>query len=435
MYKELINRFNLNLESLRSYVESVEDVLKIRKEFLEKNMEGIMLLEYCNIKKGRKSILEIEDRNKFMEFFESKVMKEYKFDGDEISLYFNDINIAKRMAKSINDIKLKKKQTDILYSGTLMLLVVYFEEMINKMLLDDLLKYPRIKIEDTTLKFQEIIDLGSIEEAKRYIVEKEVEKIMKENPNDWVKYLKEKVKLKLDSYDKNVKYFNEIMARRNLIVHNDGIVNNYYLNRVGVDNIYNVGIGDVLKVDSEYIIKAFDIFEEIAISTLFEIYLKEKLDEDSLEEIFELVTTKYLFKEKYYLAGKLYEQLLNSNKVKGELKIYCKLNYWQCNKWQGNSNKLIEELKQEDYSVYKVNIYLGALALQEQYDKFFEVYKQQNLIGIDELSNWPIFKDVRKDKRFEELTKPDEVEEIKELIKTKEVEALEEVKEVETREA
>lgn len=409
MYRNLIERFELNLNSLKLYVESVEEALEIRQEFLKNNLNGIMFMEYSRIKFGKEGFLEGSTREELVELFETKIMKECKVKDEEINLTFINSKIGKGFMKSLEDLKLKLKQTNILYSGTLMLLVVYFEETISSILLKDLLNYPRIKIENTSLKFEEIKDLGSIEEAKKYIVEKEVEKIMKENPDEWVKYLKQKVKLKLKSYEKNEKYFNEIMARRNLIVHNDGVVNKYYLNRVGKDNIYNVNIGDVLTVDSTYILKAFEVFEEITITILFEIYLNDKINSDVVDNIFNIITNKYLFKDKYYIAEKLYKLMLDSDKVQGELRLFSQLNYWQSVKWQNSTNETVKKLEKEDYSVYKDNIYLGALALQEKYDEFFSVYNQQNEIGIEELSDWPIFRKVREDDRFKELIKVKEI--------------------------
>lgn len=411
MYKELLDRFTLNLESLKMYVESAREVLKMEEDFLEKNAGAFMLMEYWNIKQGAKSVLDVNTKEELLELFDTEIIKEYSADKGKINITFNNHKMAKKFEDSIDKLKCKLKQTDILYSGTLMLLVVYFEEMFSKMLLKDLLKYPRIKIENNTLTFEEIKDLGSIDEAKKYLIEKEVDKIMKEKCDDWFKYLKQTVKLKLKCYDDHVSYFNEIMARRNLIVHNDGIVNTYYLNRVGKNNIYNVKLGDVLSVDSKYILEAFDVFEQIAVNTLVEIYLKENLDEDKIDNVFNLVTNKYLFEEKYTIALKLYELLLDCKFVKGELKLFCELNYWQCHKWLGITNDKIEKLNKFDYSVYKTKIHLGALALQEKYDDFFEAFNVQDEIRLVDLKNWPIFKEVRKDERFLELIKPKEIEE------------------------
>lgn len=405
MYKRLIREYQTNIHSLIMYLENAEEAFKIKKEFLKENSDLIMLLDYINIKKeevNEEDTEKEEKRKRISEVVEKQIIDNMKMTDDGgVQFKFKDHEVRKRVLETANKMDKKFKQDKILYSGTLMLLVVYFEEMISKMLLTDLLKYPRIKIEENSITFEELKDLGSIDEAKKYLIEKEVNIIMKENCDYWFnEHIKKLLKLKLNNYHKNKAKFNEIMARRNLLVHNEGIVNKYYLNRVGKDNIYSAKMGENLQVDNVYIKEALEIFEEIGIGVLVELYLKEPISDRDVDFLFNMTTNDYLFKDNYKIALVIYELLLDSKKIKGELKKYCELNYWQCHKWLGITNDKIKEFEKEDYSIYDASLKLGGFALQEKYDEFYEAFNNQNCISLEQLKEWPIFKLMRKDDRF-----------------------------------
>lgn len=413
MYKRLIKEYQTNIYSLTMYLENAEEAFKIKKEFLKESSDLLMLLDYINIKKeevNKENTEKEEKKRKISEVVEKKIIENMKITDDgDIEFELKGPDVKKRIMESVRNMDYKIKQDKILYSGTLMLLVVYFEEMLSKMLLTDLLKYPRIRIEENSITFEELKDLGSIDEAKKYLIEKEVNNIMKENCDYWFnEHIKKLLKLKLENYYKNKNKFNEIMARRNLLVHNEGIVNKYYINRVGKNNIYSAKIGKKLYVDNEYIKEALEIFEEVGVALLIELYLKEEINNEDKVYLFEIITDGYLFKEKYRIALALYELLLDSKKISGQLRKYCELNYWQCHKWLGTTNDKVKELEKEDYSIYDVRLKLGGLALQGKYDEFYEAFNKQNEITLECLKEWPIFKLIREDDRFRKMIEDEE---------------------------
>src|SRR5690606_30868436 len=70
---------------------------------------------------------------------------------------------------------------------------------------------------------------GSIEAARRHVIEKEVESVLRESHTaqfEWFeKRLNTSLREKLDAWPT----FIELTERRNLFVHNDGVVNSQYL--------------------------------------------------------------------------------------------------------------------------------------------------------------------------------------------------------------
>jgi hypothetical protein len=79
------------------------------------------------------------------------------------------------------------------------------------------------------LSFEDIASLGSIENARDLILEKEVESILRSSHNDQFKWMENAFGLTLTKELKIWPVFIELTERRNLFVHTDGVVSTQYL--------------------------------------------------------------------------------------------------------------------------------------------------------------------------------------------------------------
>lgn len=427
MYFNIIKDYVDNIKGLKSYIDIVEKTVFIEEEvkycklttdlidwaIRDIGREKVEIVnldidsneEEVDMDKLRSEINELKKKNipikkRIKILTKMLYINSYEFKDGSLNIIVKNWFLSKNIKEDIEKEYAKKKQKAILYEGTLMLLVTYFEDMLSTLLAQDLRHYSRIDISGKSISLSELNDLDDIKQAKNIIIHQEIEEIMKANPDEWIKHLTNKVKLEMGFLQENKEEFHEIMARRNLIVHNKGIINNYYLKRVSKKVKVNVKKGDKLHVDKQYIKTALSIMESIGLTILFEIYLKENISKSKLDELLELIYDNYLIKDEYNICMCLYSILLKSGKLKGDSQMYCKLNYWQCYKWLGIREGEIIKYEKDDYSSYKKKIYLPALALQERYDEFFEIYKQQDEIKFSELENWPIFKEVRKQEEY-----------------------------------
>ncbi len=62
----------------------------------------------------------------------------------------------------------------------------------------------------------------SIEDVKNHLIDDEVMSMMYKSVGEWIEYLKKNLNLKLEYVISVLPQLTEIVARRNLIVHNEG---------------------------------------------------------------------------------------------------------------------------------------------------------------------------------------------------------------------
>lgn len=188
----------------------------------------------------------------------------------------------------------------------------------------------------------------------------------------------------------------EIISRRNVIVHNEGIVNNIYMNAVSEEYRLHVQNGDILSVDREYILNAVDLVESIGMSIILEMWINEgDKNKKEVDKVLAIIFDEYLIFEKWENAKILYEICLKSNKMQLADKLMCKINRWQCYKWLGQFEEIKKEVEELDITACQPMYKLGVLALLEKEEEFFEYFGQQNDIDENELQEWPLFRGIR----------------------------------------
>ena len=296
-----------------------------------------------------------------------------------------------------------------------MLLVTYFENLIAGVLRENFTKYPqRILLNEKSVSYRMLTEVNDIEEIKNILIDQEVTNKMYESLLEWKNYFQKNLKLDIRVWEDEFDKIQEIIARRNLYVHNNGIVNNIYIKLVGDGGKYS--IGEYLNIDREYIDNAINIIEYMGISLLIEIWLKEYGDNsDEVKKITALIYDEYLELQRWEIARHFYEICLQSSKISIAYEVLFKINRWQCYKWLGEYEKIKNEVEEFDVSAYLPRYTLGILALREKYKEFFEVYDTQEDIGDEELKEWPLFKELRKSEEYMERFSDVEIKEVEKI--------------------
>jgi hypothetical protein len=80
-----------------------------------------------------------------------------------------------------------------------------------------------------TLTFAQLTEFGSIENAREYIIDKEIESVLRKSHSEQFDWLENKFGLPLRSNLPAWTLFIEITERRNLFVHTNGLVSHQYL--------------------------------------------------------------------------------------------------------------------------------------------------------------------------------------------------------------
>lgn len=300
---------------------------------------------------------------------------------------------------------------DTMYDNLLISIMIKFENIISDIFRNIISKYTEVYLNNKNVKYTDILKSNSIEEMKEILIDEEVEIIMRQNIFDWIKILKDKHGVSIDINNLYFKEFIEAYYRRNILVHNNGIINNDYiigLKKVGLE-VRDSYKGRKVRIDTDYILKVIDA----SIYTVFNfVYNIMKLFEDENEDFAGEILNygmDLIISKKYKLAKEMFYKLKDNKKVTEEIRIYSKINYWQTFKWDNNFDKVKNDVEKFDASANNETIQLAIYSLLDEYEKSFEIInnrfennnKDYELAGM--LEEWPIFQGLRKQTEYNNL--------------------------------
>jgi len=125
-----------------------------------------------------------------------------------------------------SEIRELETATRILPRMYIVTLICQYDAFIGNLIRLVLIEKPEIlNSSEKTLSFQQITQIGSIENAREYIIEKEIESILRKSHDDHLKWFENKLGIKLHEDKALLSTFFEITERRNLFAHNNGEVN------------------------------------------------------------------------------------------------------------------------------------------------------------------------------------------------------------------
>lgn len=258
------------------------------------------------------------------------------------------------------------------------------------------------------LTYNQLKTFDSIEDAKEYIIEKEIETVLRESHTEQFRWFEKKLGVNLLKDLPIWSTFIEVTQRRNLFVHTNGIVSTQYLNVCKENNVQlsnDLKVGDVLDVELGYF--------EIAFACLFEIGFKlnqvlrrhllpneiQRADSSFLNITFELIANRqYLLSKELHDFAEKYIKKYSSN----DLQLRIKLNRAQTYKWLNQKEKCIEIVDAIDWSASGDMFRLAAFVLKDDFENAASIMKNINPAAMTEsnYNDWPIFREFRKSQEF-----------------------------------
>ena len=296
----------------------------------------------------------------------------------------------------------------ILYEGTFMLLFTYFDGLISDLMHNYFRSFPKLlESGSVNLSLEELNLSKTVKEAKAYLISKHIEHLMYKNLEEQINYFEENLHIKCQEHIDWIKIA-EAKERRNLLVHNNGLVSRRYLQRFKAKmyhpNNKSLKEGDLLSINNEYFNRTLD---EILISGIIfgqECWRKwhpkdlESADTDLIERIYKL-----LLEKKWELAQRLSHYGRNSKVFNDAKQLIYDFNYCLCLKSLGKSEELNRELNNIDVSSLNPYLLLGYYALKKDASNFYKSLR--NTLGAFDLEKellleWPIVQELRDDKNF-----------------------------------
>ncbi|MBD8840071.1 hypothetical protein IFU39_19870 [Paenibacillus sp. CFBP 13594] len=405
-FETIFKKFIFNINSLRTYIKSVSlslDNQKSDQKFVESLDNAIELLIRKKINPS-----EFNDHNEKFEELEEKLKEKFNLEIDLEEPETAKVTMTGGLTGKIKDqfesYKLNKNQVNILYQSSLISLATFFELLVASIIKKRLFDYPSaLNIDERSLTLEEIRKLGSFENAEIYLIENEVEQIMRKNILDWIEYMKKNYKSKfLFLTDIEAKLF-EVFQRRNLFVHNEGIVNNIYLSRVNQDLVKDFSLGKKIIITNEYMDETIDLIEYVGVILALELWQKFEKVSMVRQDLIQEYGFEFMLQGKWKLSREVFSLLINEREIGNRSKTMGLINYWQSFKNLNEYDQVIGEIEKEDFSDRSLDFQLCFFALKDDFNNFFNILPEvcPSEISLEHLKKWPIFNSVRQTAEYE----------------------------------
>jgi hypothetical protein len=259
-----------------------------------------------------------------------------------------------------------------------------------------------------TLSFAELVELKSVDAAREFVLEREVDAVLRKSPAEQFTWLENKfgVQLRKDSVAWHT--FLEAMERSHHFVHRRGVVSQRYIDvcralGIPVDGV--ISVGDILPASTEYVDSAYRALYEISVNLahIFWRTLKpaelETADRNMLN-----ITRDLMAGEKYKLAIALldFSVLTLKHFSDDEMRRTFIINRAQAYKWNRQEKLCSLILSQEEWTGQPDHIQLAVAVLSDNYQlagTLMEKIGAREDRGISYKES-PLFKEFRKSAEF-----------------------------------
>lgn len=346
--------------------------------------------------------------DKLVKFMDENVEEIENEDGKKsIAVKYEDSKIFDRLTKNSEISILASK---IIPESLFVSLISQFDAYFNTLLRVLFELRPEyINNSERNLTFSELIELESIERAREYIIEKEVESVLRKSHTDHFDYLENKLNMPLRKNLPVWPKFIEITERRNLFVHCDGKVSSQYLrvckkNKVDVKDIE---LNQRLSIDPDYFNLTYNCLFELAVKlthTLWRKLLKEDIknaDKHLNDICFELLNNRQFELADNLLCFACNQKDFYNDALKNVFVVNQALSMYLQNKTK-EAKKIIN---QKDWSATSDDFKLAHLVLNEEYEDCYLLMKKIGKDGEVDKENyrtWPLFLKLRKEDKFKE---------------------------------
>ncbi|MFA5316120.1 MAG: hypothetical protein WC369_01695 [Dehalococcoidales bacterium] len=387
-FEGIYRSFKNNLESLEVFLRNLVPVVKKQDRLSAKKVNKILKQAYGIIKVAKDKGNRLESKRKIIEELSDEQIHQIK----EIFAILPLLTTS---------------QGELLYRSSFVMLLSYFDFLISDLIRYYYRKYPEF-LSSKALPFtlKELIDLGSVNDAKEYIINREADSLLYESLDRQKNFFKDILKVDLKHQIVNWGRLNEAVERRNIIVHNNCKINRRYL--VNADLSLILGTTKELKEGSEINITEpyfKSVFEEICVAgvVLIQVCWRKWEKDDLSGSDGNLILDIYneLLKENWTCAERLGKFSKECEVKEQASRLILDVNYCQSLKWQDKNEELAEQLNNFDVSALSPQFVLAFYALKSDRDGFYKNIEDA-VIGSDGLpreafTDWPLFREMRKD--------------------------------------
>lgn len=294
-------------------------------------------------------------------------------------------------------------------------LISQFDAFLGRLLRVIFLLRPELMTtSERSLTLSQLLDLGTIESATEYLLEKEIETVLRKSHTEQFSWMENKFSVKLREGLDSWPTFIELTERRNLFAHSNGIVSDQYL-AVCRNNAVQLATdcirGFELTVDPKYFKCAYRCIYEIGIKLSQVLWRKLRSDQlEAADNNLIGLTYDLLVAGKNKLACKILDFACVT--LKKHASEHCRLvmtiNRAQAYKWAGNADKCRSILDGQDWSACGPEFHLSNAVLRDDFETAAKIMRSIGAKGRlreTDYQEWPLFKDFRNSEVFKSVYK------------------------------
>lgn len=265
---------------------------------------------------------------------------------------------------------------------------------------------------DRNLSFSQLVSMGSIQDAREFIIEKEIDTILRKSHSEQFDYLESKLGIELRKGLPIWSTFIEITERRNLLVHCDGTTSGQYFKVCKEHNcvIGETKPGDRLGVPAKYFSQAYKCLYEITVKLTHTLWRKlipsdlKQADMAMNDICYDLINNESLELADILLQFAYGQKKHYNDSSKNLLIINGALSKYLQNK--KDEAKVI--LDKKDWSASSDDFKLANAVLTDNFEKAYQIMQRIGKNGdIDQsdYKQWPLFSIIREEEKFKQVFK------------------------------
>ena len=366
--------------------EKLDTLFKIEREKRDSAINDILEFEICSGKKIGDVIdsIDIAENNNIVYSLNYSIKNIEKFDANVAKSAKNEANYLLKTAKS----------------STLSNAIVIFEQFLSYVYSALIYEHKDKYFENKNIQIKNLLD-KSIDE----ILDEEISKIVECDMYDSFLLLNkifEKEKISSNYAINVLNEFKEAYFRRNMYIHNDGYVNQQYLNKI--ENT-KYQLNDYLKCDDNYLKKLIVVLKElivfVSISLINKIDPNQNAYSDILDYCFET-----LKKEEYDFCEFVYRYNAQNKYLDNTHKMVSQANLLICLKETKQKDKFDEEINLFDVTGSDSDFLIAKKILEEKFEEATNLILDNYEVGTTsrKILSWPLFKNYRETEFFKKLT-------------------------------
>ena len=298
----------------------------------------------------------------------------------------------------------------ILRRGVLIMLTSFFEILLSDIIHFYYFKYPNAlpKPEEKAINLAELRKMGSvsIENIEQYFLIQEVERVIRGGFYKTLKYFSDNLHIDLRNLTTFQKQITEITQRRNLLVHNDGVVNEQYLANVSSEYVVDLGIekGCRLNVTKNYLLRSFDAVYLFSLMLTQFCWRKWEKDDELIDKSILEFMVYALSRERYTLV---IDSVVFIRKLKLEKSVYrfVVINHAIAERELGDERKVHSLVSKCDWLPMTIDVQIALSVLRKNYEETYRLLKEakdsNEIINI--MPEWPLFKPIKHTSEFIEI--------------------------------